>query len=480
MKKVFGTIGLALIGATSFAQTPCEMGFADIYPCEGMDMISHLEIDDLGGGENMNDIWGWTSADGREIVIAGRSNGTSFVDITDPVNPIYLGDLPTQTNPSLWRDMKVYNDYAFIVSEAGLHGMQIFDLNQLLDVENPPVIFESDAFYDNFGNSHNIVINEESGYAYSVGTTTFSGGLHIVDISDPLNPTIAGGYDGSGYVHDAQVVNYAGPDLDYAGKEIAFCSAGSTFSVVDVSQKDDCEEISSKVYENLSYVHQGWLTEDHRYFVMNDEVDESNYQFNTRTHLFDCEDLDDPIYLGYYEHPVLSSDHNLYVKGNYAYMSNYLSGLRVVDLTNLPGNDLTEVAYFDVEPAVDQTGYWGSWSNYPYFESGNIAVTSMGGGLFILKLQEGIITSVEETIEQAEPVLSVGPNPASGSVRINWEAMNGAQLLRLVDAMGRTVKSIPVFNVNGNIELQLDGVASGVYFLQSDLAGQESVKLVVE
>ncbi|MEZ7977448.1 MAG: choice-of-anchor B family protein, partial [Flavobacteriales bacterium] len=142
------------------AQTPCVNGMAGPYPCENINLLSFVENGDLGGG-SMNDIWGWVDPlDSAEYVLLGRTNGTSFLDITDPVNPIYLGDLPTATLNSTWRDIKVYNNYAFIVSEAGEHGMQIFDLTNLRDIISPPLLFEEDAHYSGWGNAHNIVINE--------------------------------------------------------------------------------------------------------------------------------------------------------------------------------------------------------------------------------------------------------------------------------------------------------------------------------
>ena len=137
-----------------------------------------MPLADIGGG-NGNDIWGWTdSQTNKEYAIMGRTTGTAFVDISDPENPVYLGNLPTHTANSSWRDIKVYNNHAFIVSEASGHGMQIFDLSQLGTVGSPPVTFSNTAHYSDFGNAHNIVINEDSGFAYAVGTSTCSGGLH--------------------------------------------------------------------------------------------------------------------------------------------------------------------------------------------------------------------------------------------------------------------------------------------------------------
>ena len=170
------------------AQTPCSGGTAGLYPCNGYDLQAHLSLNALNAGGG-NDSWGWTDpVTGKEYALMALNNGTAFIDISNPTSPIYLGKLPTHTNNSSWRDVKTYNDHAFIVSEASGHGMQVFDLTRLRSVPNPPVTFNNDAHYNGFGRAHNIVINEDTGYAYAVGTSTFNGGPHFINIQNPTNP----------------------------------------------------------------------------------------------------------------------------------------------------------------------------------------------------------------------------------------------------------------------------------------------------
>ena len=78
----------------------------------------------------------------------GRTNGTSFVDISDPVNPVYLGNLPPGAANSSWRDIKEYADHAFMLTEAINSGMQVFDLTQLRTVPSPPATFSENAWYN--------------------------------------------------------------------------------------------------------------------------------------------------------------------------------------------------------------------------------------------------------------------------------------------------------------------------------------------
>ena len=128
----------AASAASALHLTPCVNGSAGGFPCDAVDLLEHMPNAIIGGG-NGNDIWGWTDPQtGKEYALMGRTSGTSFVDLSDPGIPIYLGNLPTHTSNSSWRDIKVYANHAFIVSEANGHGMQIFDLTQLRNVTTPP------------------------------------------------------------------------------------------------------------------------------------------------------------------------------------------------------------------------------------------------------------------------------------------------------------------------------------------------------
>ncbi len=315
----------------------------------------------------------------------GRTNGTAFVDITDPVNPVYLGNLPPHSSNSSWRDIKVYADHAFLVSEAIQSGMQVIDLTQLRNVTNPPITFSETAWYNGFLSAHNIVINEDSGFAYAVGTNNCSGGLHMVNIQNPNSPTSAGCYSDDGYTHDAQCVNYIGPDADHQGKEICLNSNEDTLTIVDVSNKSNPIQLSRTSYSGVEYTHQGWLTDDQAYFLVDDELDERNHIHNTRTYVWDLADLDNPVNTGYFQASNSAIDHNQYIRGNYSYQANYRAGLRILDISDVANANLSEVAYFDVYPSSDSANFNGAWSNYPFFDSGLVIVSGIEQGLFILQ-----------------------------------------------------------------------------------------------
>jgi len=313
----------------------------------------------------------------------GMNNGVSFVDISDPENPIIVGRLPTQTVASSWRDVKVYEDHAFVVADAaGAHGMQVFDLSRLADAV-PPATFAPDAVYADFGNAHNIAIDEDTGFAYVVGSNTCNEGLHMIDVSVPINPLFAGCHSPF-EVHDTVCTIYHGPDAAYVDHEICFSSAKDRVEIVDVSNKSAPQTLGTTGYPNLAFVHQAWPTEDHRYLFVNDEIDEGVFGGRTRTFVIDIADLDAPAYVTTYEATTTSRDHNLYVLGNRVFQANYTTGLRVLEFADPGLGEISEVAFFDTYPADDSRDFDGAWSVYPYLPSGNIIVSDISNGLFIL------------------------------------------------------------------------------------------------
>ncbi|GMQ80644.1 MAG: choice-of-anchor B family protein [Rhodothermia bacterium] len=404
-QKGFITNDFGKFDSVTGGMVECEDETAGAFTCSDVNMTAFLSTTDIGAkrGIQVNDVWGWEDPEtGDEYALFGRTDGTSFINLSDPYNPLYLGNLPltSTANPSLWRDIKVYKDHAFIVADgAGAHHMQIFDLTQLRDVQYPPVTFTETAIYKGVFSSHNIIINEDTGYAFAVGSDsggeTCGGALHMINIQDPVNPIFAGCFAdtrtgrGSGSTHDAQCVTYRGPDTDYTGREICLSSNGNALSIADVTEKDNPVAISLGEYPNVAYTHQGWLTEDHAYFYLNDEGDEASGLVDaTRTLIFDLADLDEPELVGEYYADNNAIDHNLYVKDNIMYQTNYQAGLRILDISD-PKTPV-EIGYFDTVPYGENNsaGVLGAWSNYPFFKSGVIVVTSGREGVFFLKKKD--------------------------------------------------------------------------------------------
>ena len=387
---------------------PCTGGMAGPYPCHDIDLNAFLPHADIGGGSG-NDIWGWTDPlTGREYALVGRSTGTAFVDISTPAARSIVGNLPTKTASSTWRGIKVFADHAFIVSEAVNHGMQVFDLRRLRGVTSPPVTFAETAHYAGFGSTHTLAIN----------------GSHRIRLccrhADVRRRTARrrrphagvaarGGCFGlDGYTHETQCVIYAGPDSRYRGREICFNSNEDTLTIVDATDKHEQVQLSRTGYGGSAYTHQGWLTEDQRFFLVNDEGDETAFRHPTRTWIWDVSDLDAPAIASHYDGPTPSIDHNLYIRGHLVYESNYRSGLRVIDASEVARGVLREVGFFDIFPSDDLPAYNGAWTAYPFFASGSVAVNGIEQGLFVVSPRvapRGQRTGLSVTI--------AGPGPAA-------------------------------------------------------------------
>jgi len=491
MKKI--TFILFLFTQIVLAQTPCISGFAGEYPCNGYDLMSNIPVDVLAntnGTPEGSDLWGWTdSTTGKEYALAAMTNSTAFVDVTDPVNPIFLGRLDSNDKNKYWRDVKTYKDHAFIVGDnVGAHGMQVFDLTKLRGVTTPQD-FTADAIYneDNLGSCHNIVINEDSGIAYLVGCTTapnnfgitsrlFNGGPIFVDLSDPKNPLKMNAYGDAGYSHDAQVITYNGPDTRYSGKEIYVGSNQNKVTVLDVTDKDNVVKLAEAEYGQIGYTHQGWFTEDHRYFILGDEKDEQNFGMNTRTLVFDFNDLKNPVLSSTYFGPTLAIDHNGYVKGNEYHMASYRAGLRVLDITNISAatNSMTEIGSFDTYPGDNAARFNGAWSVYPYFASGNILINDIQRGLFVVR-KSGLPLNINTTTVQKK--FSIYPNPANSQTTITI-------------GNNKTIESIQVYSILGqkvidkkNLKrptyvLNTANLNKGIYFIK--INGKMTKKFIVE
>lgn len=231
--------------AESKDRVPCQDGVAALVPgdpantfsCRGLDLFDFKTHAELGSASTAGaGSWGWTSPDGREFVAIAQVDGTAFAEVSSKGKLVYLGRLPQygQAPTSLWREIKGYKSYILIGSEALRHGVQIFDMSKLLDVDSStPVVFSNEQDLTGFwveglpmGRSHNVVTNEEMNYGVATGfqprTAELKAGMVFFDLSDPSKPKTLGGTGIDGYVHDAQCLVYRGPDEKYNGTDICY------------------------------------------------------------------------------------------------------------------------------------------------------------------------------------------------------------------------------------------------------------------
>ena len=410
---------------------PCVDGFAGIYPCANVDLQAVVPLAVMGCNSG-NSIYGWTDpVTGHEWALMGCDNGLSFVDISTPTAPVFVGRLPGHggndvadspdhgPGDSIWRDMRTIGNYVFVGSEAAGHGLQVFDLTQLRAVASPPVLFTETAHYDGYGHSHTTAADPDTNFVYGTGSDTCAGGLHMVDVSNPLVPTFAGCVSQDGYVHETQCVIYHGPDTNFVDHEVCFNANEDTLTIVDVTDKSAPVQLSRTGYAGYGYTHQAWLTEDHSHLLLDDELDEANDGHNSYTYIWDTGSLTAPVLLGHYTGPTKAIDHNLYIHDGYAFESNYRAGLRILDATGAYEALLAEVAYFDIWPSDNEPEFNANWNNYPFFASGNVILSGIEQGLYVVKpnLNPYPTTLSISNVDVAEG--NAGPQVASFGVHLS-------------------------------------------------------------
>ena len=351
-----------------------------VYAQQNIELIGLLEYND-----GLNDVWGYTDENGIEYAIVGLFNATSVVSLEDPANPVELFRIDGLS--TIWRDMKVWGDYAYVVNEGG-EGLLIIDLSDLPeDITSYYWNGEDDDNLKNFhlSTAHNIFIDEK-GYAYILGGNEPFDGATILDLNaDPVNPPIAGIYNNQ-YVHDAFV---RGDTLWAAEIE------NGTMSVVDVSNKTNTK-VLARFETPGSLSHNCWLSDDGQVLFTTDEIPDGMITSYDVSDLENVEELD----------RVQSSSgmnvipHNTCVLGNFILTSYYHDGLTIHDATH-PDNLILTVHY-DTSPDFEGPGYSGAWGIYPYFSSGNIIVSDGEEGLYVFQLDfqqaaylEGIVTDKE-------------------------------------------------------------------------------------
>jgi choice-of-anchor B domain-containing protein len=418
-----------------------------------MRFLSQIDPEDLGAlpvpgvwaKGMMNDIGGWTSPGGEEYALATNSGGIAIVRVTNPENPEFLGRVESQ-NPgnfaNIWGDPATYQNYAYFTTEIDDSSIVIIDLSGadgLSAVDDPfadlplPTFFVAPGGYDG---SHNIVINETTGFAYVAGVHLKSGAANnacanetparfntlILDLAgDPTNPSVAACIDDAGE-HDFHVVNYTGPDADHPGKEILFVfdgrdregqasgnPVGGKTLIWDVTDKANIVELSSFRVPGNVFSHNGATTEDQDFLFIGDEIDElvnANWAFSTffaqaptdptnkprtGTYVIDIRDLDNPVFLERFENDTVGIDHNFQVVEDKLYVASYTSGTRVMYIGR-DNNDnvvLEEVGTMDTEPRLPGnilnikqeerfgSAFLGQWGIYVFENSGTIIASDI-------------------------------------------------------------------------------------------------------
>lgn len=449
-------------------EAPRGLGFDN----QGVTLLSQVPLNQFAGTQNLgNDCWGYTSPSGREYAIMGLERGFGFVEITTPTNPVIVSTIPGPQSD--WHDVKVIGQYAYGVSEGG-SGVQVMDLSQ---IDNGTVTLVRNWQANGHSTTHNIVSNPERGTLFICGANIGNGGLIRLNLTDPTRPSPVSGWTEM-YVHDAQVVDWVGGDLD--GREIAFVASGlnggitqTGLRVVDITNSANPQTLATLFYPSAGYSHQVWLSSDRKFLYLNDELDEPNGIVNvTTTRIINVEDPANPFFVKTFTSGRPSIDHNLYTRDGLIFQANYRSGLRVFDASD--SANPVEVGFFDTFPNSDSAQFNGAWSVYPFFPSKTVIVSDIERGLFVFSVDA---LNEERLLLSAAGAVPETLDPAGGAtLEIDIQAFNttldaSSVELTLTDAGGvRTISASDLGNGRFGFEFPAVSCGDASFFITASAA----------
>ena len=443
---------------SSAAAAACVGGFADGFPCSNVDLLAHVA--DRTPGARGADIWGFMDLNThREYAIVGYSSGTAVFDVTDAENPREVGFVSGQS--TTWRDIKVHqfwnatdsrwNAYAYVTADNASDGLFIIDLSGL------PHSVARISYPSDFAEAHNVyLLDTDFSTGISItgdaptlilaGSNLSDGRYRSYALANPASPSfnatpLTPNDQPSGnrlYMHDgaSMVVTNSRKDTQCVNAggashcDILFDFNESSVDIWDVSDPSSPTRLSQFPYNNSGYTHSGWPSEDQQFLFIQDELDERDRGLATTLRVVSISDLTTPALVGSWTGPTDAIDHNGFVRGNRYYMSNYTRGLTILDISN-PATPVA-AGRFDTYPASDITGFPGNWGVYPFLPSGNIALSDIDSGFYMvadntLDVAEGTLSfstdsfAADET--QALDIVVQRTGGSQGAASVTWEVL---------------------------------------------------------
>jgi len=478
----------------------CTDGKADMFDCSNIDLLAHLPLTEMSTQPNSgNDIWGHVDLNtGNEFAIMGVQNGIVVVDVTNPSDLKEIGTIPGVG--STWRDVKVYQfydealnlwqAYAYGTTEGSNGGVAIIDLNNLpndisLVEKNNAVSTAHNVYISNVDYTLNIALPGKTPTLQLIGASNgWAGAFKSYSLEDPTTLTNLNQKSyGNGYTHDgASLVIEDTRAKDDCGIETGDCTLFIDFNekemkLWDITDPNDTTQLGTAEYNDVNksfqYVHSGWGTENKQFILLHDEFDEQRGGLNTTVRIFSIENLKAPVQVGQWTGPTRAIDHNGFVRGNRYYMSNYERGLTVLDITD-PANPI-ETGFFDTYPSSDSASFNGAWGTYPFLPSGNILVSDINSGLYVLKdntkdssVGEFSFTSKSTETEQGVTLsLSVKRNATNlaNSASVSYQLIQGsAKSGEDFQAENATLTWAANDNTDKTIDIIINSDATGTEF----------------
>lgn len=402
---------------SALSAQPCANGASGgQFSCQNILMQSQIQLSGFPGHPlAASNLWGYVDPDdNREYALVGLSNQLAVVEVTDPVHPRIVGGVAGRN--SSWREVKalsVFNSktgkwdgYAYVVTEAAKGGLQIIDLS---DLPNSVRLVRTDR---EISTAHTLLISNVdwatgvalpglTPYLYVMGANRAQfqavheepgagRGLTVFDLTNPKNPAVVGSYDET-YMHDIYVETITDSRSSQCAPghnpcEVVFGYAGTAgFVTIDFTDKTHPVILGTLQYSDLGFTHSGWISRNKKWLFSFDEFDEFQSGNNTQIRSILVSDLRRPRSRVSWRGNSGAIEHNGYVVGDKLYVSFYTKGLAVFNAKH--PKKLHLIGSFDTRPENDDTAFEGAWGVYPFLPSGNILISDIERGLFVLKEQ---------------------------------------------------------------------------------------------
>jgi choice-of-anchor B domain-containing protein len=434
----------------------CIDGNAAGFACQNISLLAHMPRSQFPSSpSSANDIWGHFDLNtGKEYAIIGLNNGISVVDVSEPETPLIIGTINGQSTS--WRDIKVlqyfdvdgnrWRAYAYATADNVSEGVTIIDLSGLPDsialVQKQTIDASAHNVYiSNVDYGLNIALPNAEPLLHITGSNRSNGSFRSYSLLNPeslslrYQPVVSFSTD---YTHDASslLIDDSRAQNECVNATVAGCNVlldfnESTMRLWDHSKQDEVVALSDTGYPMAEYTHSGWWTEDKQYVLVHDELDERSYGINTTINIFDISSLKHPVLVGTWRGPTLAIDHNGFVRGNHYFMSNYERGLTVLDISQAASPQ--QIGFFDTYPVSNNATFNGAWGVYPFLPSGNILVSDINSGLFVLRddtahsnAEQITFNATQLTVIEGDSVLIEINKAGSNSATVGYQILSGS------------------------------------------------------
>lgn len=445
------------------------------YTFQNITMVSNWSDPNVAAepfyGIKYNGIWGWDDGNGNEYALIGTSDGYYFVDVTNPAVPVVSDFVAGFRDSCIWREIKTYSHYAYLISDDGpTNTFQIADLQYLPDSVH--VVYNSNTL---FSRAHTLFVDGDLLYCAAVkgGQFTSQAAMAVFSLANPESPVLLRKLNDdfslpSNPVHDMFVRNdtiYASAGFD--GLFIFYFNRlTNTFTYIN----------SLTSYPEQGYNHSSALTDDSRTLIFMDEVPDGK-----ACKSMDVTDLQNLSVNTTFRSNTGATPHNPFIVGNICYVAYYQDGLYAYDVSDV--NNPVQLGYFDTyyqNPAGTYftPAYKGAWGAYPFLPSGKLLVSDMQSGLFVLDVSA--VQSVKKV--SREHGFTIYPNPMENGSLLHYQFvdMMVTGRIRLLDNTGRVVYISEITNSQKG-KLEIPVLKPGMYSVEivSKNQGKLIQKLVV-